>query len=119
MCAPERLDGFRRHAFAARNFSFGFSDGSCFIVRQRHWRVFGEGEHQSREVVLSLRRQLAYDSNSLFKELRHDLSHSFGQFYTLFPSFATQRYLGSGRPCTLLWRHEWPQSVYNCKDVLA
>jgi hypothetical protein len=77
MCTPERLDGFRRHAFAIRNLSFGFGDGGRFIRRQRRRGALGERKHQSGKGVLSLWRQLAYGGNCLLDKFSHKyLSHT-------------------------------------------
>jgi hypothetical protein len=71
MRTPKRLDGFRRHAFAICDFSFGFGDGRRFIRRQRRRGTFGERKHQSGKVVLRLWRQLAYGGNCLFDKFSH------------------------------------------------
>jgi hypothetical protein len=71
MRTPKRLDGFQRHAFAARDFGFSFGDGGRFIRRQRHRGAFGEREHQSGKVVLCLWRQLTYGGNCLLDKFSH------------------------------------------------
>jgi len=76
MRTPKRLDGFRRHAFAVCDFSFGFGDGCRFIGRQRRRSAFGEREHQSGKIVLSLSRQSAYGGDCLLDKFSHNyLSH--------------------------------------------